>query len=337
MKIIDLNDKKVIINRTDSIGDVLLTLPICAWIREKYPRAEIIFLGRNYTRPVIESYECVDGFLDWAEMENMPRADKKTMFRELNADVIIHVFPNKEIAALAKTVRIPVRVGTSHRMYHLLTCTHRLDFTRRKSELHEAQLNHELLRPFGLEQIPSMDEIEKTTGFLKVPDVDLPDGIERIEENQRIVLLHPKSQGSAVEWPVENYIQLAEKLVDKGYWVMFTGTESEGKQFRKMLPEHTGITDTTGKLTLEQLMKLISQSDALVACSTGPFHIAGFYDIQAIGLFSPRKPIHPGRWRALGDNVTTLVFDPECPECAAGKECDCLTRVTVEQVFEQIA
>jgi ADP-heptose:LPS heptosyltransferase len=92
----------------------------------------------------------VDKFINWDDLLNAPKTERAQAFRALNADVIIHVFPNKEIAALAKKVRVPMRIGTSHRAYHLLTCTHRLNFTRKRSDFHEAQLNFELLKPFGV-------------------------------------------------------------------------------------------------------------------------------------------------------------------------------------------
>ena len=329
----DLNNKKVIISRTDSIGDVLLTLPICAWLKEKFPTVEIIFLGKGYTRPIVEAYSKVDQFIDWNDFINTPKAEKKINFRELNADAILHVYPNKEIAALAKSARIPVRVGTSHKAYHLLTCSHRLNFTRRKSNLHESQLNHELLRPFGLTKLPDLQKVTETTRFLSVPEVSLPKKFASLEN---FTILHPKSQGSAKEWPLEKHMQLAKKMADKGEVVVFTGSDAEGAQIRGHIPSHTNIIDTTGKLTLEQLMLVISKAKNLVACSTGPLHIASFYGVNTVGLYSPKRPIHPGRWKAIGKHVQILVFDENCPTCKEGNNCDCILDIEIEKVEEKL-
>ena len=190
----NLEGKRVIISRTDSIGDVLLTLPMCAYLKEKFPTVEILFLGKGYTRSIVEAYSKVDQFIDWNDFENQPKTESAQNFRALNADVIIHVFPNKEIASLAKKVRVGMRVGTSHRSYHLLTCTHRINFTRKKSDLHEAQLNFELLRPFGLKELPSLEHVIESTTFLNVPKVDLPAEYAGLKD---YTILHPKSQGSA--------------------------------------------------------------------------------------------------------------------------------------------
>ena len=151
-----------------------------------------------------------------------------------------------------------------------------------------------------------------------------------------MVLLHPKSQGSALEWGIENYIELSNQLLSEGYSVIFTGTEKEGIQFRHLIPIHSNCYDSTGKLSLSQLIVLISKVQSLVACSTGPLHIAGVLSIRAVGLFSPRKPIHPGRWQPLGSNVKVLVKDDTCPVCAAKKVCSCIETISVASVFNAL-
>ena len=92
------------------------------------------------------------------------------------------------------------------------------------------------------------------------------------------------------------------------------------------------VTDATGLLDLRQLIMLIGACDALVAASTGPLHVAAACGIRAIGLYSPRRPIHPGRWAPIGRDAHALVNDPACPRCAKGEVCDCITRIAPLQV-----
>jgi len=338
VKTTDLRDKRVIISRTDSIGDVLLTLPICAWIKETYPTATILFLGKGYTKSVVECYDLVDEFIDWKNYENQPKVEQIEGFRSLKADAIIHVFPNKDIASVAKKVRIPVRVGTSHRSYHLLTCTHRPNFTRKRSDLHESQLNHELLRPFGLTDLPTLEEIKGATRHFHAPKVSMPSFLEKVLQSEgKSIILHPKSQGSAREWPMEKYIELTHELVKRDYTVFFTGTQAEGDLFRSQIPTHEKVIDTTGRLSLDELIAFISKVDFLLACSTGPLHIAGYLGINTIGFFVPKRPIHPGRWKALGPNVSILVNDPECPKCAKKADCNCIADISVDRVLDLLS
>lgn len=338
MKIADLTNKRILISRTDSIGDVMLTLPLCAWIKSQFPTATILFLGRGYTKAVVDCYDLVDEFIDWKDFDNQPNVERLDSFRALKADAIMHVFPNKDIAALAKKVKIPVRVGTSHRPYHLLTCTHRVRFTRKRSNLHESQLNHELLRPFGLIEIPTLAQISEATTHFQAPELALPDFVTKALQNTgKHIILHPKSQGSAREWPMEKYYELTNELVIRGFSVFYTGTETEGDSFRSDLPVHPNVIDTTGKLSLEELICFISKVDYLVACSTGPLHIAGFLGINTIGFFVPKRPIHPGRWKALGENVHILVNDLECQKCRKKGDCNCIADISVERVLALVS
>jgi heptosyltransferase-3 len=307
---IELNNKTVLISRTDSIGDVVLTLPMCVWIKKTYPSSNIIFLGNTYTRPIIECLPQIDEIIEWAEMEKMPESKKIEFLKSKKIDVCIHVFPKNEIATLVKKAKIETRVGTSHRAFHLLSCNIKLGFSRKNSQFHESQLNFELLRPFGIQELPTIDEISSWMKNFKPKDVSLPENTQKeIAKPTKKVILHTKSQGSAMEWPIEKYAIVADELLNKGFSVIFTGTEKDGIYIRSFIPKHENCIDTTGKLTLDQLINLISKCDTLVACSTGPLHLAGVLGLQTIGLYSSKRPIHPGRWGAVGQNVHIIVND----------------------------
>ena len=116
------SEKHILISRTDSIGDVVLTLPMCAAIREMYPHAKISFLARTYTVPVVRMCEYVDDIINWDEMLRMSPADQISFLQAKNFDTIVHVFPKKEIIWLAKRARIPMRIATGRRWYTLTKC-----------------------------------------------------------------------------------------------------------------------------------------------------------------------------------------------------------------------
>jgi ADP-heptose:LPS heptosyltransferase len=326
----------MVISRTDSIGDVLLTLPITAWLKEHFPGCHITFLCRNYTAPIVQCYEGVDDVLLLETIEALPAEHRAPFIAAKHFDTVIHVFPRKALAQLFKKAGVPNRIGTSHRLFHLFTCNMRPAFTRKGSPFHEAQLNFELLRPLGVQELPSFDRLNAWCDRLVIPEVQLPEFIENRLGGPKTIVLHPKSQGSAREWPMENYAALALELAVHGWTVFFTGTESEGQQFRSDLPVNERISDTTGKLTIGQLMWLLKRTDALVACSTGPLHLAGFMNKRAVGLFAPRIPIHPGRWKALGRNSVALVNDENCAVCRAKKPCDCIAQIPVAHVIQAL-
>ena len=96
------------------------------------------------------------------------------------------------------------------------------------------------------------------------------------------------------------------------------------------------VTDMTGKLNLDDLMSFISQADGLVSCSTGVLHLASALGKFALGLYSPMRPIHPGRWMPIGRNSSYLVVNRNCSDCRRTKECKCVNDISVEQVKQRI-
>ncbi|MEO9533448.1 MAG: glycosyltransferase family 9 protein [Crocinitomicaceae bacterium] len=300
--------KKIVISRTDSIGDVVLTLPLAGILKEKYPKAKIVFLGNTYTKPIIQCSKNVDEVWEWAVLTKLSYNEQLKWMMAQEVDVFIHVFPRKEIARLAKKANIPVRIGTAHRAFHIMSCNKLVNFSRKRSDLHESQLNTKLLSPLGIKKNFSLNQLNEYLDFSKLPDLDA--SLEKLLlSDKKKVILHPKSQGSAVEWGVDNFMKLATSLDSNTYDVFITGTEKEAAFFRDKLPVQDNIFDLSGKMSLDDLIAFISKSDSLVAASTGPLHIAGVCNIQAIGLFQEKKPIHSGRWQPLGKQVVILTSE----------------------------
>jgi len=156
---------KIIISRTDAIGDVILTLPLAGILKKQNPNIEIVFLGKNYTEHIIKNSKFVDRFISWDNIKSLNINEQIAVLKELNADVIIHVFPNKQIAKIAKSAKIKYRIGTSHRIFHWYTCNKLINLGRKNASLHEAQLNIKLLEKLEINNIFSLSEIPNYYGF----------------------------------------------------------------------------------------------------------------------------------------------------------------------------
>ncbi|HEY9113214.1 MAG TPA: glycosyltransferase family 9 protein [Bacteroidales bacterium] len=329
--------ERIIISRTDSIGDVVLTLPLAGFLKSNFPKLHILFLAKNYTREVVELSSAVDEFVSWDEISQLPsEAEKVEKLKNLKADAIIHVFPRQEIASLAKKAGIRNRIGASGRLYHYFTCNKIVPLSRRNSNLHEAQLNLQLLKPIFKDEIPSLDSIPDFYQ-IKKPFVKNNNFDEILDPKKFNLILHPKSKGSAREWPLEKYAELVEILPKDNFKIFVTGTIEEGELIQDFLVKNkNSITNLTGKFTLIELISFIAQADGLVAASTGPLHIAAMLDKLAIGIYPPIKPMHPGRWAPIGKNAYFLVAEKDCNKCRKGGECSCMNMVNTKQVKELI-
>lgn len=322
---------RIILSRTDSIGDVVLTLPMAGYIKKYFPGAYIIFLGRTYTKDIIALSEYVDEFVNYDVIEKADKVSGVQKIKDLKANAIIHVFPKKEIAKLARKAGVPLRVGTTNRLYHWFNCNKLIALSRKNSSLHESQLNIKLLSFLDIPAEVSLQEIPRYYGFSKVPRLETSFN-SLISKKKYNVILHPKSKGSAKEWGLENFAKLVNLLPAENYNVFISGTEDDGKQMQAFLHGLPQVTNLTGKLSLQQFIAFISECDALVAASTGPLHVAAALGKNAIGLFSPRRPIHPGRWMPVGKNAHFLVSDMDCKKCENKQDCDCITEISPQQI-----
>ena len=315
--------KNIIISRTDSIGDVILTLPIAKALKAKYPEMTVAFMGKKYTQPVIEACRYVDVFLDVDDFMN-----GSAMINGKQPEAILHVFPVSKIAVKAKQLRIPLRIGTTNRLYHWTTCNKLVSLSRKNSTLHEAQLNLKLLAPLGITQSFSLDEIGTMFGL--EPQQALSHSSSRyIATDKYNLILHPKSQGSAREWGLKNFMRLIQLLDTNKFNILISGTAKDRETLQELFDgAGTRVTDICGLMPLNEFITFISCCDGLVANSTGPLHIAAALGKEAIGIYPPMRPIHPGRWAPLGVQAEALVLEKECSDCKKYPQaCHCIMSI----------
>ena len=320
----------ILICRTDNIGDVVLTLPIAAYLKREYPGIKIGFLCRRYAAPLVRGCKAIDYVIE-AE-----QPDVSTLLATSGIDTIIFSKPDRRLAAAAKKARIPHRIGTSHKWFHWIYCNRLAHFSRVKSSYHEAQLNFELLRPLGFNVIPSLTEIPALYQLTPPPfgeHLTLP-------PDQFHVILHPKSNGNGREWSIEHFTELARLLQDHDdirLWI----TGSAGEQ--AWLATHAAdllkmpnVTSVCGKFALDELAGFINAANGLIASGTGPLHMSAALGKPTLGLFPPVKPIHPGRWGPVGAKAQVLCQDSPCTGCKDASTCSCMRNITPAQVSEVI-
>ena len=316
----------------------MLTLPLCGLLKTQLG-AEVVMLARGYTRPVLEASPFVDEILDWDDVAAEGADAQRAFMERARADVVLHVFPRRDIARAARDARIPLRIGTSHRVYHWLTCNALEHFGRRGSALHEAQLNVRLARRLLGEAIPSLAELAPLTRV--VPRVNVPADVDALIDPTRAQLvLHPGSNGSGREWPLDYWKALAESVDPSRVQLLVSGSREEGERLRSWISTlPSRVVDLTGRLELAELIALLAKVDGMVAAGTGPLHIAAAAGARTLGLFPPTPPIHPGRWAPQGPHAEFLTAPAACAAHgrAGDAACGCMRAISVAAVFDRIA
>lgn len=307
------SSKHILISRVDAIGDVVLTLPMCKLIKEQYPDATVSFLGRNYTKSIIECCGSVDHFISYDDIVAMEKLDERVAYlKSKKIDQVIHVFPQKEVAFLMHKAGIPLSVGTRNRWYHWLYCNGLVKLSRKNSGLHEAELNMVLLSKLGVQTKPNANEIAKYHDFSRLSS--LPNAFHKLIDPDKFnLIIHPLSNGSGREWPLERFGQLIRLLTHhKRFKIFITGSAKEKEMLSSWLPSlPESVVDLTGKMPLTHLIAFISAANGLIASGTGPLHLAAALGIHTLGLFPKLKSINAQRWRPIGEKAEFLESQSE--------------------------
>ncbi|HLF67082.1 MAG TPA: glycosyltransferase family 9 protein, partial [Gammaproteobacteria bacterium] len=303
---------KILISRTDNIGDVILTLPIAGILKTTFPDCKIQFLARGYAGAVVKQCRYVDEFIDWEPLAQLSTQDLVTAFTQFKTDTILHVYPQSKIAKAAKKAGIKQRIGTSHRLYHWLTCNKRVNFSRKRSTLHEAQLNLNVLKPLGINKSASLEQLAQYTG-LETSVTPSTKILAYLNPQRFNLVVHPGTNGNTKEWPTDHFVQLINTLPADQFNILITGTSKEQQQYQQsLLNKCPRATNLMGQLNLSELVDLLGAVDGIVVNSTGPLHIGAALGIHALGLFPPQPGKSPKRWGPIGKQAEYLVAEKPC-------------------------
>jgi len=331
--------KKILIVRTDRIGDVVLSLPMIPIVKSAMPQSSITFLLRSYTQDLMHGQSDLETILlyDNGGIEKSFR-EMLVELRDSRFDAVVVTYPTFRLAMLMFLARIPLRIGTGYRWYSYLF-NERVYEHRKTAEKHEAEYNISLLKPLGVEAG------EHPGPKLVLTDKDY-DEAERtlkemsIKEDRPIAILHPGSGGSARDWPPERFGQLAAILAGEGMQVVITKGPSEDDLARSVFTHSDRTAKVLPKpLPLMSLAALIKKAHVFVSNSTGPLHIAAAVGTPVVAFYPPIRQCSPVRWGPLTQKK--IIFEPSsagCPRCRGG-ECqsnDCLNAISAGEVAEAV-
>lgn len=332
--------KNILIVRTDRIGDVVLSLPVAAILKAKYPQAKVSFLVREYTRACVENNEYIDNVL--IIKEKAGKVLLRENIRQIKSqgfDSCIVVFPLFKIALIMLLSGIKKRIGTGYRWYSFLF-NNKVYEHRKYAEHHELEYNVNLLKFFGIDQSVN----PKTVKFglrpfrgteQKIGHLLSENGIDPVKP---LVIIHPGSGGSAVDLPISSFKSLAAMMAQKlDVQIIITGSEHEKKACNELIINNS-VKNFAGMLSLEELIGLISRSDLLIANSTGPIHLAAALDKHVVGFYPKITACLPERWGPYTEKKMIFMPKIECSDCTR-EQCrrlNCMESIDMKEVFDNI-
>lgn len=96
-----LNIHKILISRTDKLGDLVLTLPLAAFLKKNFHQFNISYLVRDYALPIAASYNFIDNVYSYDNIDKESAIDKKIdIINSIAADVVIFAYPDFNVMRL---------------------------------------------------------------------------------------------------------------------------------------------------------------------------------------------------------------------------------------------
>lgn len=291
--------KKILVVRTDRIGDVILTLPLIYQIKKMLPHANVSMLVSQYAADLLKDYELIDEIIILENIKNL-----KKFFERINYDLVINAFPVFDISLAQWKAKIPYRIGTGYRWYSFLYNV-KIHEHRKECLLNEYQYNINLFKKLydetGYDYEYSFKIKEEEKNILKVK-------LEKflLSLDDEYIIVHPSSGGSSIDVPKSVLAEFINRFVkENNVKIVITGREKES-EFISQLNNKSKVIDLSGELNLRELLILINNSKLLIANSTGPIHIAGALNKNVIGFYPEQKPMNDVRWGPLSANKIIL-------------------------------
>ncbi len=302
--------KKILIVRTDRIGDVVLTTPAIRALRLTYPQVQICVLVSKTTAPLLKGNPDIDevmiddrlnqhrGF--WGYFKLI----KDIQRRRFDLAIIFHT--KKRTNLLCFLAGIPRRMGYQNNKLGFLL-TEKIYDDRNLGIKHEAQYCLDLLKPLGVKgdhrevfvpiQPQAKDWVERVFAD------------HRILDNKILIAIHPGASDPTKMWPAQYFVEVINNLIVKlDCQMVLIGAKNNQDAAPKIMAQvQSPLLDLSGQTEVFHLPALFKRCSLLISNDSGPVHIADAVGIPVISIFTRNQPgINPERWRPLGERSRFL-------------------------------
>jgi ADP-heptose:LPS heptosyltransferase len=333
--------KRILIVRTDRVGDVIMITPIIREIRKTYPDCFLATLTNRNSSEILLN----NPYLDKIIIDNLEKESFWVTVKELRkykfTDGLL-VLPTERAAYQMFFAGIKNRVGVGRKIYEVITLMKSVSRNKYIPLRHEADYCMDMARKIGVKSNNLSPEIFLTEDEIK-------DGKEFLKENGVYtedfkILIHTGSGNSSPNWSEERYLELINKLLinfgTKKFKIILTAHEMSKDFINKINSLDRRIINIEEKInSLRDLIKIINSIDLIIVSSTGPAHIAAALKKNAIVLYCHRPMNCSKIWGSLHDKAIDIeVSNDHCRKYCKPDEsiCDIENGITVDDVLKYI-
>ncbi|KPL01354.1 MAG: hypothetical protein AMJ91_00305 [candidate division Zixibacteria bacterium SM23_73_3] len=343
MRKLNLTGKeRLLVIRTDRVGDVVLSTPVLEAIKSRFPQSYLAMMVSPYATDVVKNNPNLDDvIIDDADSSHKGIKGFFKLVKEIKKkhfDVGVLLRPTLRLALLLLLAGIRYRIGTGYRFYQVFF--NRKVYVHRKINLrHEAEYNLDLLRPLGIRPpriLPQMYLSQEEEEFARQILNEFS-----LTPEEMVVVIHPGSGNSSLNLPAKRFAEVADRLIEKfNAKIIFTGTKMEKGlvDFIKNNMKHAAV-DLAGRTNLRELSAVLKSCHVVISNSTGPMHLAVALGTPTVAIFCPIFAAGPIRWGPYGEgNEVILPPAPVCFKCKP-RSCphyDCMEKIKAEQIVSKV-
>jgi heptosyltransferase-2 len=328
----------VLIRGTNWIGDVVMTFPAIAAVRETLPKARITVLVKPWVADLVRMHPAVDEVMVYERPGRHAGLGGLLALacelREKRFDAAILLQNAIEAAVIAWLARIPVRAGYSTDARGLLL-THPVKRTPQIKTVHQSLYYLEMLKALGFRYSDTAVQLTPTEQQKLSAERLL--GQFGIAGHRPVIGMAPgAAYGPAKRWFPERFAAVADRLAERFSCpvVLFGSAGDRASTEAVQSTAKSTLIDIAGKTNLDDAIALIARCDLFVTNDSGLMHVAGALGVPTVSIFGSTNPqtTYP-----LGERTLIIRRPVDCSPCLK-KECPtdfrCMDLVTVDEVYD---
>jgi heptosyltransferase-1 len=323
-------DRRFLILRLGSLGDIVHTFPAVAGLRETFPDAEITWLTHPRWESLVQSSALVSRI--WP-MDPRDSASLRKAIREIRAshwDAAIDYQGLWKSAGLAFLGGIKRRIGFSSETIREFGVPVLYTDRVRCVTTHIADQNGELstragaqrgVAPFRL-SIPE-EACHTLHHYLQEMELD------------RYIVLSPGGGWRSKCWPAERFGELCRRIRDELGLRCVVNYGPGEDDLALAVRQASGTADPIlYNGALSPLMALLRNAAYIVGGDTGPLHLAIALGTPAVAIHGPTDPARNGPYRT--NDVVLRATDAVRTHSHVNQTHPSMLRIQVEEVFEAL-
>jgi heptosyltransferase III len=314
MKELQGDIKKILVVRSDAIGDMVLTLPAIKAIKEKFPDAHLCVLASPINAQLLPFCPFVDEvILKIDERGVLKKAwGYFKLFGKHRFDLVIH-YSVRNYIVWPSWLKAKYHVGDkAHLILWPIFRKLGVFYGNHNRTNHVLDYNFEILKKLGIKKTPetrlalSIPQSIKDLGLSllckagvkrDIPIIGIHCGVgfgnKAIEAEKYVAFIKGVLQQHKVQFVLTGYSEKEKELV---------------RYIRKHCSENVVYVETK---TLDELLGVIANYTVYISVDTGPFHIAASLGIPMLAIF-PTKRVKPVSWGPLGTRHFVVRANRNC-------------------------